>query len=146
MTHNVCVCEASIGRRYLNAVFCLAWLSLASACTSAADVFPMNDAARKIGDPKIEFVREGRDTGPVTITMPTGEVLKGHYNVARDGGLAMAFSGGKTATAIGIGSGGVQFVARGPSTEILCRGSVSIGGHGNGECQTVEGAVWAVSY
>jgi len=78
--------------------------------------------------------------------MPTGEVLKGHYNVARDGGLAMAFSGGKTATAIGIGSGGVQFVARGPSTEILCRGSVSIGGHGNGECQTVEGAVWAVSY
>jgi hypothetical protein len=90
----------------------VAALSILSACTSAADVFPLNDAARKIGDPKIEFaVRQGTDSGPVTITMPTGEVLKGHYNVARNGSMAMDFSGGQTATAIGVGSDGVQFVA-----------------------------------
>jgi hypothetical protein len=106
----------------------------------------MNSAAKQIGDPKIEFVRQGIDRGPVTIIMPDGEVLKGHYRVARDGAMAMAFSGGQTASAVGVGNGGMQFVARGPKTELLCQGSVSIGGHGNGRCQTVEGAVWAVSY
>jgi hypothetical protein len=121
-------------------------LGLLAACTDNADVFPLNDAAHKIGDPKIEFVRQGTDSGPVTITMPNGELLHGHYSVARNGGMAMAFSGGRTATAIDVGDGGVQFVARGPSTELLCRGSVSFGGHGNGKCQSVEGAIWAVSY
>jgi hypothetical protein len=121
-------------------------LALLAACTDSADVFPLNDAAHRIGDPKIQFVRQGTDSGPVTITMPNGELLHGHYNVARNGDMAMAFSGGQTATAIGVGDGGVQFVARGPSTELLCRGSVSFGGHGNGQCQSVEGAIWAISY
>ena len=116
------------------------------ACTSTADIFPLNASARAIGDPDIKFVREGIDQGPVTATMPDGEVLHGHYHVARDGGMVMAFSGGQIATAIGEGGGGVQFVLRGPRTEMLCRGSVSFGGHGNGECQTEDGALWAVSY
>lgn len=119
---------------------------LLSACTSSADVFPLNAAARTIGDPKISFVREGLDHGPVTAVMPDGEIMHGHYRVARSGDIAMAFSGGQTATALGLGEGGVQFVLRGPHTEMLCRGSVSLGGHGNGECQAVDGAVWAVSY
>jgi hypothetical protein len=106
----------------------------------------MNEAAHRIGDPKIEFVRQGIDQGPVTITMPGGEVLHGHYHVARNGAVGMAFSGGQTATAIAMGDGGVQFVARGPSTELLCSGSGSFGGHGSGQCQNVEGAVWAISY
>ena len=99
-----------------------------------------------IGNPEISFVREGIDQGPVKAVMPDGEVLHGYYRVARSGDLAMAFSGGQTATAIAMGDGGVQFVLRGPQTEILCRGSVSFNGHGNGECQNVQGAVWAVSY
>jgi hypothetical protein len=121
-------------------------LGLLSACTSTADIFPLNASARAIGDPDIKFVREGIDQGPVTATMPDGEVLHGHYRVARDGGMVMAFSGGQTATAISKGGGGVQFVLRGPRTEMLCRGSVSFGGHGSGECQTEDGALWAVSY
>jgi hypothetical protein len=119
---------------------------LLSACTSSVDVFPLNPAAVAIGDPQISFVRQGIDQGPVTAVMPDGEVLHGYYRVARSGDVAMAFSGGQTATAIGMGGGGVQFVLRGPETEMLCRGSVSFGGHGNGDCQNVEGAVWAVSY
>jgi hypothetical protein len=134
-----------LSRRIRTALYLTAIISVA-ACTSNADVFPLNDSAKKIGDPTIEFVRQGTDSGPVTITMPDGEVLHGYYRVARNGGIAMAFSGGQSATAIGFGSGGVQFVAKGPRTEILCRGSVSFSGHGNGECQTVDGAVWAVSY
>ena len=119
---------------------------LLSACTSSVDVFPLNFAAVTLGDPQITFVREGLDRGPVKAVMPDGEVLHGYYHVVRSGELAMAFSGGQTATAIGMGSGGVQFVLRGPHTEMLCRGSVSLDGHGSGQCQNVQGAVWAVSY
>jgi hypothetical protein len=135
-----------IGRRLIQPGIWIVALPLLSGCTSTADVFPLNASARAIGDPDIKFVREGIDQGPVTATMPDGEVLHGHYRVARDGGMAMVFSGGQTATAIGEGGGGVQFVLRGPRTEMLCRGSVSFGGHGNGECQTEDGALWAVSY
>jgi hypothetical protein len=71
-------------------------LSLLSACTSTADIFPLNASARAIGDPDIKFVRKGIDQGPVTATLD-GEVLHGHYHVARDGGIVMAFSGGQTA-------------------------------------------------
>jgi hypothetical protein len=130
----------------INVIGGLMVLGFLSGCASSSDVFPLNEAAHKIGDPKIVFVRQGIDRGPVTITMPDGEILEGNYIVARDGAIAIGFSGGRTATAIGVGNGGVQFVAKGPRTEMLCRGSVSIGGHGNGQCQTVEGAVWAVSY
>jgi len=122
-------------------------LVVLAACTSSAGVFPLNDAAKAIGSPQIDFVREGLDQGPVTITMPSGEILKGHYYVARSGEFAAAsFSNGQNASAIALGGGGVQFVARGPMTEMLCQGSVSLGGHGNGECQTENGAVWAVDY
>jgi hypothetical protein len=128
-------------------LFAAGSLVLLACCTSTADVFPLNSAARALGSPQIDFVREGLDQGPVTITMPNGEILKGHYYVARSGGFALAsFSDGQSATALALGDGGVQFVARGPETEMLCRGSVSLGGHGNGECQTEAGAVWAVDY
>jgi hypothetical protein len=138
--------QRRVGRPLIHIGQFLVALSLLSACTSTADIFPLNASARAIGDPDIKFVREGIDQGPVTATMPDGEVLHGHYRVARDGGMVMAFSGGQTATAIGEGGGGVQFVLRGPRTEMLCRGSVSFGGHGSGECQTEDGALWAVSY
>jgi hypothetical protein len=126
MERAVDILEAPSTGHVKNAVLGFVALSILSACTSTADVFPLNDAAHKIGDPKVEFVRQGTDSGPVTITMPGGEVLKGYYNVARSGSMAMAFSGGQTATALGLGAGGVQFVARGSITEMLCRGSVSI--------------------
>jgi hypothetical protein len=43
-----------------------------------------------------------------------------------------------------ICDGPVQFVARGPKTQMLCRGMSNPMGHGNGECQTYDGAVWAI--
>ena len=117
-----------------------------AACSDTADTFPLNDAARQIGKLRVAFVRQGIDRGPVTITMPDGEILTGPYRVARSGFVGMAFAGGQSATAMAFGDGAVQFVASGPRTEILCRGTASVGGHGNGECQTDGGAVWAISY
>jgi hypothetical protein len=116
------------------------------ACADAADTFPMNAEARKIGRLQLDFVRQGIDRGPVSITMPDQERLTGYYRVNRSGFVGMAFAGGQSASAIGFGDGAVQFVAHGPRTEMLCRGTTSAFGHGNGECQTVEGAVWAISW
>jgi hypothetical protein len=84
--------------------------------------------------------------GPVTITMADGEVLSGEYRVAFGASEAFAFSGAHSASAIVISDGPVQFVATGPKTQLLCRGTSSAMGHGNGQCQTYDGAIWAVSW
>ena len=117
-----------------------------SACMDTADVFPLNEAAKKLGPVKVTFMRTGVGSGPVTITMADGEVLTGQYRVAFGGSAGMAFSGNQSATAIVITGGPVQFVAKGAKTQMLCRGTSSTMGHGNGQCQTVDGAVWAVSW
>lgn len=117
-----------------------------AACTDTADTFPLNDAAKRLGPVQVLFERTGIGSGPVTITMADGEELKGRYRVAFGGGQAFAFSGGQTASTLVITDGPVQFVATGPKTQMLCRGTSSTMGHGNGQCQTYEGALWAVSW
>lgn len=119
---------------------------LLTRCTDTADTFPLNDAAKRLGSLKAEFVRTGTGQGPVTITIADGEVLKGHYRVAFGGTQGFGFSGSQTASALVITDGPVQFVASGPKTQILCRGTSSTFGHGNGECQTYDGALWSVSW
>jgi hypothetical protein len=121
-------------------------LGLLGGCSDTADTFPMNAAAKELGPVKVSFVRSGIGRGPVTITMADGEVLKGEGGVAFNSSVGMAFAGPVTASALVIQDGPVQFVASGPKTQILCRGTSSTMGHGNGQCQTYEGAVWAVSW
>jgi hypothetical protein len=132
-------------------------------CTDTADTFPMNQAAKDLGPVKVSFVRTGVGRGPVTITLSDGEVLTGEYRVAfsteqgfgftnvsgsgySHAGNFFGFSGSATTSALLIGDGPVQFVASGPRTQILCRGTSSTMGHGNGQCQTFEGALWTVSW
>lgn len=117
-----------------------------SGCTDTADTFPMNATARRLGPIKASFVRTGVGRGPITITMADGEVLTGEYRVAFGSSVGMAFSEARSASAIVISDGPVQFVATGPKTQILCRGTSTTMGHGNGECQTYDGAVWTVSW
>lgn len=128
------------------AIFLLMLLSGCTGVVDTADTFPMNDAAHRLGPLKVSFVRTGIGRGPVTITMADGEVLKGEYRVAFSSSSAMAFSGAWSSSALVISDGPVQFVATGPKTQLLCRGRSSTMGHGNGECQTFEGAVWAISW
>jgi len=78
--------------------------------------------------------------------MADGEVLTGEYRVAFGAAEGFAFSGVHSASSIVIGEGPLQFVARGPKTEVLCRGTSSPFGHGSGQCQTYDGAVWAISW
>lgn len=130
-------------KKFLAALAALIGLS---SCADTADNFPLNEAAKQIGSLKISFDRTGVGSGPVTITMPDGEILKGQYRVAFGSAEGMAFSGSKSATALVISDGPVQFVASGPKTQILCRGTSSPMGHGSGQCQTFEGALWAISW
>lgn len=115
-------------------------------CADTADNFPLNASAKQIGALKISFDRTGVGSGPVTITMPDGEMLQGRYRVAFGSATGMAFSGAASATALVITDGPVQFVASGPKTQMLCRGVSSTMGHGSGQCQTFEGAVWAINW
>jgi hypothetical protein len=124
----------------------LVLVGLLAACADTADVFPLNDAAKQRGPVKVTFLRTGAGEGPVTITMADGEILTGEYRVAFGTSEGLAFSGSHSASAIVISSGPVQFVATGPKTQLLCRGTSTPLGRGNGQCQTYDGAVWAVSW
>lgn len=139
--------------RYRGLAAAVGLLSLVTlgACSSmgtwdTADTFPLNDAAHRLGPVHVEFLRTGVGRGPVVITMADGEVLRGEYRVAFGSEEGFGFAGRSTASALVITGGPVQFVATGPQTQVLCRGSSSTIGHGNGQCQTYDGAVWAVSW
>jgi len=121
-------------------------LAVLCACADTADVFPKNEAAHRLGPVKATFERTGLGRGPVTITMADGEVLTGEYRVAFGASVGVAFSGAQSASALVITDGPLQFVATGPKTQMLCRGTSTTMGHGNGECQTFDGAVWAISW
>lgn len=124
----------------------LAALIALGGCADTADVFPENAAAQRLGPVKATFQRTGLGRGPVTITMADGEVLTGEYRVAFGSSVGMAFSGAQSASALVIADGPVQFVATGPKTQLLCRGASTAMGHGSGQCQTLDGAVWAISW
>jgi hypothetical protein len=115
-------------------------------CTDTADMFPLNAAARQLGPVKASFVRTGIGRGPVTVAMADSEILTGEYRVAFGSSVGMAFSGTRSGSAVLISDGPVQFVMTGPKTQMLCRGTSSTMGHGNGECQTYDGAIWAISW
>jgi len=133
-------------RHRLNATLAALTVLFIAGCTDTADTFPLNNAAKQLGPVKVSFVRTGTGSGPVTINMADGEVLTGRYRVAFGSAQGFAFSGTRSASALVITDGPVQFVANGPKTQMLCRGDSSTMGHGSGQCQTYDGAVWAVSW
>ena len=123
--------------------FSLAFLLVMTACTDTAALFPMNEQAQALGVPRLEF-RRGLPHGPVKVTMPSGEVLVGSFQVAVEGAFATAYGTGGSATAFGVSGGGNFFAAAsGPKTTLICRGNVSFG-RGGGECRTQDGAQYQV--
>jgi hypothetical protein len=98
----------------------------------------MNDAARKLGPIQASFVRTGSARGRVTIAMADGGVLHGEYRVAFETAQGYAFSGPFAASSLVIADGPVQFVATGPKTLIICRGTSSTLGHGLDEAGELE--------
>ena len=123
-------------------------LALLCACTDQARVYPMDQAALQAGVPKIEFVRQGLGHGPVTITMPDGEILKGEYQVTENASVGIGIAGTHMATAVAYGSGRpVVISAKGNrGTIVNCEGSADIDGHGSGICRDSHGTSYRVMF
>jgi hypothetical protein len=128
------------------------------ACT--AHVIPINPSAERLGPIEVSSILMGASRGPVTIKMGDGEVLTGEYwgaySFARSLGFAdrgdigsdrtrdFGFSRHTSSGRLRINEGTVHIVAIGPKTEILCRGRSGVMGYGDAECQTIDGARWAI--
>lgn len=128
-------------------LICLWLLSLAG-CMDQARVFPLDDAAMRAGIPKIEFGRFGIGKGPVSVTMPDGEILKGEYQVTENSATAASLVGGKIIPTVAYGSNrAVVLSATGPrGTIIHCDATADTGGHGSGTCQTNKGTRYRVMF
>jgi len=115
-------------------VRCLAAALLLCGCADQARVYPLDDAALRAGTPKLEFVRWGLGRGPVTVTMPDGEVLRGEYQVTENATVGYGFAGAHPVGGAAYGSGRpVVISATGDrGTIINCEGSADISGHGLG--------------
>jgi hypothetical protein len=124
----------------------IAFGTLCAACTDTGRSFPLDDASLAAGVPTFQFVRQGLGHGPVTVTMPDGEVLQGEYQVTENAAVGIGFSGAHSAVAVGYGSGRPVVVnATGPRGTILsCDGALDIGGHGSLVCQTNHGTKYRV--
>ena len=112
---------------------------LCAACTDHARIYPMDDAASRAGIPKIEFVRLGKSKGPVTVTMPDGEVLYGEYQVTANAAKGL---GAATHTAIRP----IVISATGPHTILNCEGTTDFVGNGSGVCTTSRGNRYGVIF
>ena len=79
-------------------------------------------------------------SGPVTVTMPDGEVVQGEYQLTENAAVGMG-AGGRTAAAIGYGSGRPVVVNAigNRGTMMNCEGALDIGGHGSVICETNRG-------
>lgn len=130
----------------------LAWFAAAAlvglcACTDRARMYPMDEAAIRMGTVTVDFVRQGMGHGPVTMTMPDGEVLQGEYQITENAAVGMGFSGLRSSTAVAFGSGRRVVISAvgGRGTISNCEGTVDIGGHGSGICD-IRGAKFRMMF
>ncbi|MFZ1922284.1 MAG: hypothetical protein WA280_04860 [Xanthobacteraceae bacterium] len=109
-------------------------------------MFPLDDASLAAGIPKVDFVMYGTGHGPVTVTMPDGEILTGEYQVTENEAVGLVMAGTHVATAMAAGSGRpVAVNATGSRGTIMsCDGALDVGGHGTLVCHTNRGTNYRV--
>ena len=127
-----------------------------AACSRTADMVPLNAEASALGIPKIDATLYGTGYGPVTVTMPSGEVLNGHYRLAVGGsvttGVATAYTPRGSATATGTAVSTPMnnpFTAQAigsQGTSMICQGSGGGMGHGDAVCRTNTGAEYQMMF
>lgn len=125
-------------------------------CARTADIVPLDAAATAAGIPKVDMTLYGVGYGPVTMTMPNGEVLKGHYQLSMGGSVSTGFAtaSGPSGSAFVSGSsttipmsGGFVLQATGNrGTSIACQGSAGGLGHGSTVCVTNHGAHYQLMF
>jgi len=127
-------------------IFAVALATSCAACADQGRVYPLDDASLRAGSPKVDFTRFGLGHGPITMTMPDGEVLQGEYQVTNNEAVAVGVAGGRTATAVGVG-GGRPVVANAignRGTIMNCEGVIDLGGHGSLICRSNRGLSYRI--
>jgi hypothetical protein len=139
---------------------CGAAALLLAGCVTHPSAFPANDQARALGNLRVDMTIYGTGSGPVTVYMPDGEVLRGRYSVNVGGvvGFGSVYSAayGSGGAVAGSAVGSSSFIAvsspatadaAGPKTTIHCEVmNNNYTGHGNGACQTEKGALYRIQY
>lgn len=120
--------------------------ALCTACADQGRVYPLDDASLRAGIPTVDFKRYGLGHGPITMTMPDGEVLQGEYQVTNNGSVAVGFAGGHMATAVASGSGRpvVANAIGNRGTIMNCEGVIDISGHGSLICHSNRGLSYRI--
>jgi hypothetical protein len=138
---------------------CVRWILVAALplgvadCGRTVDMVPLNDVAAAAGNPKMDMTLYGTGYGPATVTMPSGEILNGHYRLAVGGAVtttAYTQRGSAVATGTAVSTpmnnpftlqaGG----ARG--TSMTCQGSAGGMGHGDAVCTMNGGAQYQMMF
>jgi hypothetical protein len=131
------------------------------ATVRSARLYPANDLARAGGVLSAQFIDSGTGHGPIEMTMPDGEVLKGEYSVVR--GAAVQFGSifesvygpGGIATGTGTTSNyampgsstGAASAFGNKGTSMDCEFyNDNVSGHGMGACKNSRGALYRLQY
>lgn len=128
-----------------------------SGCSREATLYPEGITTGSTGALKAKFTDSGMGKGPIEVTMPDGEVLKGEFSTTDTSsyGFSSGFASAGRTTAIASGSssaipGSMPGIvnAIGPNgTSIRCEYLVNtFSGSGNGRCETNKGAVYALHF
>jgi hypothetical protein len=125
-----------------------AFALMLAGCTDYARLSPIDPAATQAGTPKIKFEWRGLGRGPVTVTMPDGEVLQGEYQVTNNDSVGVSIPGVQIGTTVASGSSRhVAISANGDrGTIITCDGTTDSAGRGSGTCETSRGYKYRVTF
>jgi hypothetical protein len=122
---------------------------LVTGCVETGQMIPLDETAKAIGTPQIEIAIKPYGPygyGPIAVTMPDGEILRGDYQVLASAAIALASSGQYVATGLPVGSRRVAATATGIRTVMTCDGITDDHGHGSALCGTNSGAHYRVLF
>lgn len=132
-----------------------------SGCAETAQLYPANDAAHAMGPLKADLRRTGTNSGPISITLPDGEILSGRYSVNEGGstnfghlytsvygtgGNASASSFGSSFMIPNSGEGAADLIGASGMTAHCEFVANLLSAHGNGACQLSNGATYRVQF
>lgn len=132
-----------------------------SGCAGTAELYPANDIARGLGPLTAELTKAGMGSGPASLRLPNGEVLRGRYSVDVGGSTgfgslyASVYGAGGYAAGSGFGSafaipnsnpGMADLVGTSGTTAHCEFVSSSWTGHGNGVCELSNKALYRMQF
>ena len=132
----------------------LACLGL-GACSSAGQVYPLNEAASRQAAPAITF-GNGLAGGTISVVMPDGNRLEGQYTLIASPAIGLGCEAGCSGGAAAYATDQIRFfpgarpalavATDGRGGSMTCRLAVDPTVHGSGLCRTGRGEDYGVMF